>query len=198
MWMTQQLTARILVWMAAVAIPLQGWPTTGCGCAGGKVSSDQTCQKQHCRDCSRSAPDNEPGDCCNQQVANRCCSTEAKVCRCGETSPCPPHSSPCCSGNRTTGNCCSSSDMTASAGSSGSECQCGSDCRCGNGKVPPEPAAPPAETSSPERMIADSAGAASSGAIYLPSMTRPRLDLEVGTDALSAHDCCVTLCRFTL
>ncbi len=171
MWLTQSTTAqpmmaRIIVWLAAIAIPFQGLPSAACGCV--QVATLETAE----------AP-----SCCSQPQADQpaCCSG-AEVCRCGEASSCCQAKPSCCS------------DQTSSEAG----CQCGDQCQCGTSNAPTRPAVPPVENNSPERIALDSAATAFFGSVFLPSTTRQHLGLSVGAHALTAHDCCVSLCRFTL
>lgn len=78
-------------------------------------------------------------------------------------------------------------------------CSCGTSCQCGqDDNTPTEPAAPPIESSSPVRIIADSAATAFSAAIYQLSSTRRNASVGAEADASAALDRCVTLCRFTI
>jgi len=111
-----------------------------------------------------------------------CSCSGAKICCCGEASSCcqPKFS------------CCSSSTSSEAA------CQCGDHCQCGTSSLPAEPAIPPVENSSPERITGNSASIASFTTVYLPSIARQSSDLSVGVNALTALESCVSLCRFTL
>lgn len=157
MFLIHSNTTRIFVWLAAIAIPLQGLPTAACSCTQATV-------------------------CASEVVASQCSCTGAKVCQCGETSACCQPKTSCCS-----------SKTSIEAG-----CQCGDQCHCGESSVPSKPTAPPVENSSPERIVTDAAATALFGAVYLSSTTRQHWDLSAGAHALTAHDCCVSLCRFTL
>lgn len=102
--------------------------------------------------------------------------------------------------------CCDSSLVASSKTSAkqgkagchcGSNCQCGFNCQCGKNNAPAEPAVPPVENRSPERVVADSAATASFVTVDLPSTPRQHLERRAGPDALTALDRCATLCRFT-
>jgi hypothetical protein len=201
MWITQQITARIFVWLAAVVIPFQGVPSTTCGCTTAGVRSHETNVTQSCCDSSLATPGKTSASCCSQKRIGRCCCTGAKVCRCGEGSPCRRQSRACCSVQATNGSCCSGSDSVArqKAGCQcGADCPCGANCQCGKPNAPSEPAAPPVENSSPERIVASSAAVASLATVCQPSTTRQHLDRCAKADALAAVDRCITLCRFTI
>jgi len=163
MWTTQNIAARTFVWLATLAIPIQGLPSSACGCTQAPV-------------------------CASEVIASPCSCTGEKMCRCGVASSCcQPKTS-----------CCSSKTSSAASCQCGDQCQCGDNCHCGESSVPTKPKAPPVEKNSPERIVTDAAAAASFGAVFLPSTTRQHLDLSAGAHALTAHDCCVALCRFTL
>lgn len=199
MWITQHIAARAFVWLAAMAIPLQGVPSVSCGC-----TSDTSCCKevQQSRGCCGaggcSASETVAAGCCSEQTLSPCRCTGAKICRCGETSSCHQESSSdqnssCCSGKNAGNSCCSSGDSGCTT------CSCGDSCQCGKSQnnAPAAPAAPPVENNSPERVLADSA-AASCETAYLNSATRRHFNVRTELDALSAHDRCVSLCRFTI
>lgn len=95
MWITQQLVARSLVWLATVAIPVQGLSTTTCyGCNSGMACSSSFSAAQT--------------SCCSQQVAGSW----------------QPENCACCSGNEAGSSCCSSDNSTTGC-SCGDNCQCG-------------------------------------------------------------------------
>ena len=193
MWITNNIAARTFVWFAAMAIPMQSMPVAECGCTSNATCSNKVEQLKgsYCAS-SSSAFESTSATCCSQRAAGPCRCTGAKVCRCSEASPCHQQSRTCCSGNKASDSCCSSDK-------SGSSCSCGDNCQCGKNNTPAEPAVPPAESNSAERILADSAQAASSEAAYLSSLTtRQYLELSVRVDVLSALDRCVTLCRFTI
>lgn len=188
MWITQQITVRTLVWLAAVAIPFQGLPSATCGCTTVDIRSHYTKEVQSCCASSLIAATKSSSSCCSQPRAGRCPCTGANVCRCDETSSCCQQRLACCSVEV-------SSDSSCLCGTG---CQCGDDCRCGDNNVPAEPAVPPVENNSSERILAASAGTASLVTFYLPSVTRRHLELYAGANPPTALGCCVALCRFTL
>ena len=193
MWITQHIAARTFVWLAALAIPMQGVPSTACGCTSNATCSNEAEQSQNC--CCASSPtafSETASSCCSQEAVGTCRCTGAKVCRCGEASACHQQSRTCCSRNKTSNSCCLSNDSKTG-------CSCGDNCQCGKSNTPAEPVAPPVENSSPERNLVDSTAAASFETAYLPSKTTSwHSDLCFGVDVLSALGRCVTLCRFTI
>ena len=182
MWIAQHLAARMLVWLAAMAVPVQGLPTDGCICTSVSSASDKT------------AP--TANNCCASSHAScgRCPCTGAEVCRCGQSSLCHKPSHSCCAGHRAKASCCS--DCCGSNGTHGT-CPCGEDCQCGKNDTPKTPATPPVEPNSPERIVADSAMAISSAVVYQRSALRQHVDFCMEIDSLAALDRCVILCRFT-
>lgn len=183
MWITQHLAARTLVWLAAVAIPMQSLQSAASGCACLK-----TCFE---------AVDRSQGSCCasGQPSPGRCSCTGAMVCRCGETSPCHRQAHACCSGQRAKASCCSGGRCSPTRDGT---CPCGANCHCGENNVPEAPATPPVENYSPERIVAASASAVSCAIVHQLVTTRQHLDVCAAADALSALERCVTLCRFTI
>jgi hypothetical protein len=98
----------------------------------------------------------------------------------------------CCSGNATGHECCSGNACD-------SGCSCGDNCQCQQNKTPPRPTVPPADNSSPERILMEMAAATSCGVTFHPAVTaRQHLATRAGADTLSALDRCATLCRFTV
>lgn len=174
MRITQHIAARTFVWLAAVAIPLQGLPAFTCGC-----DSVATCSHK-----TETVP-----SCCSTGKTNSGCCSKNKT------------TASCCSKDKSSGSCCSS-DEAKTTGKGGclceGSCTCGANCQCGKDSVPAEPTAPPVENSSPKRVVADSAAAASIAAIYQPSSTGRHPNVCTGATALSALDRCATLCRFTI
>ena len=158
MWITQHIAARTFVWLAALTIPVQGMPSVACGCTSGMQCSVEVEQSQGC--CCASSPsgtDTTPASCCSQQTVGPCRCTGAKVCRCGEASPCHQQNRTCCSGKKASNSCCSGDNST-------NGCSCGDNCQCGQNNTPAEPAVPPVDNSSPERILVDSAAASSAAA----------------------------------
>jgi hypothetical protein len=171
MYFTQPITSRLIVWLAAIAIPFQGMPTAACGCARTSGMTAVTVLS-----------------CCSQPSTGQCPCTGAAVCRCGESSSCCQSEPSCCSGDTTSESSCEC----------GTGCQCGDNCQCGKGNVPIKPAAPPVENSSPERIVSGSASAATVSTVFLPAFSRQHLELSAGAIALTALASCSRLCRFTL
>lgn len=152
MWISQPITTRIFVWLAAIAIPFQGLSFEACGCAG-DVSDNRSHGQNESQSCCASdlpVSDSASSSCCSQAETSSCACTGASVCRCAESN------------------------------------------------LPESPAIPPAGNHSPEQIVADSAGATSLDTFCLASTARQHLSLHQGANSLTALDCCVTLCRFTL
>ena len=87
MWITRNITARTLIWLAAVTVPVQGLPAPSCGCTGGEAC----CKQQHVRGCCCSARKVRERCCCCaslQAGAGSSCCSEAESgqdssCNCG-------------------------------------------------------------------------------------------------------------------
>ncbi|QEG35813.1 hypothetical protein Pr1d_31190 [Bythopirellula goksoeyrii] len=183
MCITQHIAARILIWLAAIAIPMQGVPTVACECS--KVSHSPT------------KIESSEGCCCtdSQAESGRCPCTGAKVCHCGEDSSCKQQSRTCCSVSPERHSCCSGGTCPCCADGN---CSCGANCQCGKNNAPTEPVCPPVENNSPERIIADATVLASLATIYQPCPTHQSLSVTVGSESLTSLDRCITLCRFTI
>ncbi len=171
MYFTQPITTRLIVWLAAIAIPFQGMPTAACGCARTSEMTAVTVSS-----------------CCSQPSTGQCPCTGAAVCRCGESSSCCQSEPSCCSGDTTSESSCEC----------GTGCQCGDNCQCGKSSPPRPPAVPPVENTSPDRIATDSTSAASLSVVFQPSFSRQHLSFDAGVKALTALDSCARLCRFTL
>ena len=160
MWITRAITARTLIWLAAITVPVQGLPAASCGCNGGTT-------------------------CCNARQSQGCCCSAEKV-----------REGRCCCARREAESgrsCCGKAKSSHDSG-----CQCGVNCQCGKAKQS-QPATPnPSENSSAEKIASDAASAVSVVAVYQPPLL-PRGNKEpVQSDAFTAQDRCVSLCRFTL
>lgn len=110
MWYTRKIAARILVWLAAMSVPVQSMPAS-CACS----DSDACCSETgHPRSCRCSATKVREGRCCcrardrdgecQDAVSKRsCCSSRRRApvsectcglnCRCGKANP-PKHLPP--------------------------------------------------------------------------------------------------------
>ncbi len=183
MWITQHIAARTLVWLAAMVIPVQGFPSVACGCTRDTTAIEESVSSQAC--CNATS----------QTTSSRCPCTGANICRCGEDSSCKRQDRTCCSARTALHSCCSGSGCACCAEGT---CSCGANCQCGNNNAPTNPVAPPVENNSNERIVADSTALASLATIYQPCPTRHQLDVSAGTDASSSLDRCITLCRFTI
>jgi hypothetical protein len=103
MWTSKYLAARVLIWLAAIAVPLQGVPAKSCGC----VDSKTCCQKDTESNCCwcRSA-EKARGWCCSarrQAAAHACCGDHTgqksgcqcgSRCQCGQSKPPQPTAPP--------------------------------------------------------------------------------------------------------
>lgn len=191
MWITRGITARTLIWLAAMTVPVQGLPAASCGCATSDQSRCQTVEQSK-RCCATTAVTTKHS-CCQEQIAGPCRCTGAKVCRCGDKNPCRERAHACCTERATTHSCCSSCDTAGE-----SACPCGINCQCGQSKEPSKPAAPPVENNTAEKVASDSVSTVSLATVVQPPIARRTLDSSAMTDALAALDRCATLCRFTL
>jgi hypothetical protein len=125
--------------------------------------------------------------CCggNEQRQRCCCSAE-KV-REGQ----------CCCARREAESghtCCGQAKSSHDSG-----CKCGINCQCGKAKQS-QPATPnPPENNSAEKTVCDAVSAVSVFAVvHQPPVLLHRNEGSVESDAFTAQDRCVSLCRFTL
>lgn len=181
MWITNHLAARVLVWLTATTVPIQGLPSGECHCSKTSTAVDKA-PSEGCCCCARSQP-------------GPCPCTGAAVCHCGDSSPCHKRSHSCCAAENAATSpcrcCCSSTDK-------GGTCPCGANCQCGKNNHPNTPATPPVEHNSPERIVADSALAISCVSVQPPCASRQHLDFWTEINSSAAIDRCVILCRFTV
>ena len=83
MWTSQHLAIRALIWLAAIAVPLQGVPAESCGCANSKVCCRKDTESNCC--CCRSAA-NAHEECCSAHSTCNC----GRNCQCGKSTPPQP------------------------------------------------------------------------------------------------------------
>lgn len=194
MWITNNVAARTIIWLTAVTVPVQSLPAASCGCRGGKGSWQEVEQSKGC--CCATSSSAAQHSCCQERSSGPCRCTGAKVCRCGDTSPCRQKTQSCCAGRSEarTSSCCSS---RATVGKP--VCLCGTNCRCSMNKEPVEPAAPlPVENASVEKVANDSVSTVSLASVCQRPAARRTHDASSVTDALAVLDYCTTLCRFTI
>lgn len=159
MWRTNNnIALRTLVWLAALALPVQAIPASSCGCSRG-VSGCQAGSRGQC--------------CCSAETVQQ------GTCCCGRTKT---ESGP---------SCCKRAVTSRDSG-----CECGVNCRCGKAQQPP-PATTPTENTT-EMMASDAAIAPFAG-LDVQTFATPRGDTKpLESDALTAQEYCVYLCRLTL
>jgi len=195
MWTTRDIAARTLIWLAALAIPVQSLPAASCGCAIGLESGDQAdCRCPEERDagpicCASQA---RRPSCCSKKSSGPCRCTGAAVCRCGQDSACRSTSS-CYSKSDSKHGCCCSEKGDGS-------CQCSLFCTCNvsdSQKLPlAEPLSP--DQSSSEQLTASlSADAATGDVVSLPPV-RPVASSQSDSIVATSLDRCISLSRFTL
>jgi len=158
---TKHIAARTLIWLAAIAIPVQGLPTASCACTGSNACCRENEQRQGC--------------CCSAEKVRggRCC--------CARREAESGHS------------CCSKAKSSHDSG-----CKCGINCQCGKAKQS-QPATPtPPENNSAEKITSDVASTVSVVAVYQPAVLPRGNERSVQSDAITAQDRCISLCRFTV
>ena len=100
MWTTKYIAVRSLIWLAALAVPIQGLPAADCGCA----SSKKCCQgyEQSAGCCCSEVKVREGRCCCSGKrvVAERSCCCQVGItpdssgCNCGSNCPCDQEHQP--------------------------------------------------------------------------------------------------------
>ena len=84
MSMTRNITARTLIWLTAILVPVQGLPAASCGCTGGK----RCCEEEQSQSCCCSAEKVWEGTCCcarlRAEASQSCCCKS----HCGQESSC--------------------------------------------------------------------------------------------------------------
>ncbi len=103
MWITQHIAARTFVWLAAVAIPLQGLPAVACGCdsvvtCSHEIETTPNCCSTVKAEAGCCSTDKTSGCCCSKgdskAAGNSCCPC-GDNCRCGENNvPAEPTAPP--------------------------------------------------------------------------------------------------------
>lgn len=187
-------TARTLIWLAAIATPVQGWPAAACGCGCDSllvpVASDVATAPGCCSGVLSEA----------HPTKRSCPCTGARVCRCSEKKSCCQPKSACC-GSSAFGvsGCCGEANSCCSSGSEKSGCSCGDDCQCGKSEPTKQhPATPPAEGSQVERVIANLAASVPLGSLAAILPEPSRFDTTALAASLPAVDRCVSLCCFRI
>ncbi len=124
MWMSKTITTRIMICLAALTVPLQGFSAASCHC-GPRCSQSIT-------------------NCCSDQEQTRlgetpsCCCTDAPVCHCGDNAEITKDSAS------------SSESQSAEPGT----CSCGADCHCSAQSQPVSPLIPsPVEKNPAEKLV---------------------------------------------
>lgn len=161
MWRTNNnIALRTLVWLAALALPVQAIPASSCGCSRG-VSGCQAGQRGQC--------------CCSADTVQQ------GACCCGRTKT---ESGP---------SCCKRAVTSRDSG-----CKCGVNCQCGKAQQPP-PAAPAPTENSPAEKITCEMALAPFATVGSQTIATPSGDTQpLESDARTAQEHCVCLCRLTL
>lgn len=92
MWITRNFTARTLIWLAAIAVPVQSLPAATCGCE----SNQSCCGNKQSKTCCCLAERVQQGRCCcttgRGDTAHSCCSKanaeQDSPCKCGLNCQC--------------------------------------------------------------------------------------------------------------
>ncbi len=192
----QHTFARVLIWLAAIATPLQGLSAPACGCT--KDASVAVCQAE-----STTA-------CCAGTAPSVCPCTGAKICRCGEKSTCCQAKSGCCSRAGDHGprdqrhsccqrrSCCEGGSCCCGQGVSGTGCSCGDNCHCGENDSPNQPATLPVEDNQPERILVAATLSTTVGQAVLATSQQLSASPAELDASMSSIDRCISLCRFRL
>ena len=98
MWTSEYFSARLLIWLSAVAISVQGLPAESCGCMESKACCRTVAESKCC--CCRST-DEAQGECCSSRrqvtVADACCRDQTgrkSGCTCGPRCKCEKSKEP--------------------------------------------------------------------------------------------------------
>lgn len=171
---TTNIVARTLVWLAAVASPVQGLTGPASGCSCGEPRSQRASE---CNGCCAAASAGEVSAC-------RCCAARSH----GAVSRGGDHVR-AASGS---GGCCSESSDRQSA------CQCGVHCQC-NGRKHPAPSIPPAVNDTVDKVAAGYQTSNAVATALLPEAF-PQLGSHFDAQAMARAplDRCALLSRFTL
>lgn len=195
MWTTRNIAARTLIWLAALAIPVQAFPGASCGCVSGLERSNQAdcrCSEERDAESTSSPSQASHPTCCSKKSSGPCRCTGAAVCRCGQDSTCRGTSSCCSKSDSKHGRCCSEKGDGA--------CQCGPFCTCnvgGSQELPPAEPLSPDQSSSEQLTASLSADTATGDIVPLPPV-RPAASSPSDLIAATSLDRCIALSRFTL
>lgn len=104
MWTSKYIAARTLIWLAAIAAPVQELPAESCGCVGRTASCQRHVESKS--SCCRSAAKAREG-CCSAQrktaIVHACCGDQTGQkstcncglsCQCGKSKPAQPTAPP--------------------------------------------------------------------------------------------------------
>lgn len=198
MWKIKHILGRTLIWLAAIAVPLQGMPSVSCGCQDDGAPHGKCCPKTaDSSSCCCAARDANQSRCCRSSSTGRCRCTGAAVCRCGARSKCHNcHARSCCSRERRP-SCCATNGENCCQHSS---CTCGPFCNC---KASPAndlpPVAPPTSERTPSDQFASSLlTSVTTGLIPPPPTVALSPVMGDDHDAASGLPCCIRLSRFML
>lgn len=183
MWITNTITARMLICLAGFSIPLQGLPGASCACCPQDLQSKGS-------DCCSTLELSDQG-LSLQAATNTCCCTGASTCHCNEGCSVQIQQESCNRTQKSDESCCITSEM-----SSDPVCQCGPNCQCGQRKAPIIPVAPfPVENNPTEKLVDNSI---STELLSFDYQSQDPRRAQGAPSALAALDRCVSLCRFTL
>ncbi len=168
MWNTRIITARILVWLAAISVPVQSLPAS-CACSDIATCCPETGHQRHC--CC-SATKIRQGRCCCCRARNR---DDARQNAAGERS--------CCQGHRQT---------------PAPKCTCGVNCQCGKANPTKHVPPPVENENSTEKLAKTASSLACVTVVSLVPARGRRNEEMSATHTFGALNRCVSLCRFTL
>jgi hypothetical protein len=178
MWHRHPTIARLLIWLAAIAFPVQGMPVAMCGCVDG-----MTCP----------VSGEQPSACCQSYSTKSCRCTGASICHCGEGSCCRSTVRPGSTASQVNQGSCKVRGSFDEA-----TCSCGVNCRCGQLPEPTPPATPIPAESQPLKLVQEFMATVCLGEFDPPQTKLPAPFASVSHAAHVERTRCVLLCRFTI
>ena len=182
--------SRLLIYLAVLAVPLQGFPAETCGCVG-------------CHFFGNSLFGNSlfGNSLFGNSVSSRCCCATVRDeggCCSNSKSRQQDNSSSCCGKTKGEKSKGEKSKGGKSKGRKASPCKCGSNCQCGKSHSPPPLATPTTDTYDVEQLIhKNQSTVATTSVPDFPSLTADVASRWQPLPA-TALERCTSLCRFTL
>jgi len=197
MWNNQHILGRTLIWLAAVAIPLQGLPKICCGCQEVGATRSNCCRQKA-----------NSSSCCAARKAERsrsCRPSSIGRCPCTGAADCPRRANGKCHDSQTR-SCCSKQQRSSCCAAGGENCCQNGSCACGpfcGCKAYRANELPPVAPPTSERMSSDQVASSlltnvSTGLVLPPPTVAASSMFDEGRSAATSLSCCIRLSRLML